>query len=340
MNAPLISVIIPCYNHGMFIDEALKSLELELNPVNFEVIIVNDGSNDPFTIQKLNSISFPNTLVLHQNNRGLAAARNAGIVRARGKYILPLDADNRIVMKVMLEACELMESYGEIDMVYTDAYFFGEKKGLWKVGELNPMSLLDNNMIDACCLLRKSTLTELGMYDEHMPGMGNEDWELLVNLFVHHKNIFYLQKTGFCYRVRSASMSMTVTGQWFDKNKRHIYYKHFLSTDIEKVSFVIKDKSTLYKFVEPLAAMNESLFSKKLLVYRKKVGFWKISRAFIAKYRLNARYFDRKTRINNLSFFYPVCKHLRTMTMIAEATCLIKPVPRQWSKILLNKHMP
>jgi len=316
----------------MYIEEALASLDLDLHHDKFEVIIVNDGSDDPFTVQKLNAICLPNTFVLHQNNQGLACARNNGIMKARGRYILPLDSDNKIVSTVFLEACEMMERSGTIDMVYTDAYFFGEISRPWRVGSLKPLLLLDKNAIDACCLLRKTSLLEVGMYDADMPGMGNEDWELVLNLLVHNKNIVYLPKTGFHYRVSSSSMSMTTTGARFDQNKRHIYYKHFLPAAIWPVSACCEDRKTLYNFAEPLLVLRECLFNKNLMVFRQRVGFWRTLKAFISKYRLNARYFDRKTRIRNLSLFYPVCKHLGALTMIADATCLIKPVPRQWEQ--------
>ena len=89
-----VSVIIPCYNQGQYIEEAVKSV-LAQTYQNFEIIIVNDGSTDEFTNKLLSDYDKQKTKVLHTDNQGLASARNNGIKVAKGKYILPLDADER-----------------------------------------------------------------------------------------------------------------------------------------------------------------------------------------------------------------------------------------------------
>ncbi len=223
---PLISIVIPCYNHGKYIQEAIDSIQLQKYSDLFEVIIINDGSTDLFTINELNRINEPGITVIHQENKGLASARNKGIELSKGKYILPLDSDNKIVPEVFIEAIAILEKEHEIDMVYTDAIYFGGKSGNWKVGDFDGIILFINNYIDACALIRKSVLQELGGYDKNMPAMGNEDWELWVNFFLKNKKVFYLPKIGFYYRVLSDSMSVTTTGPNFDKNRKYIYEKY------------------------------------------------------------------------------------------------------------------
>ncbi|HXM47111.1 MAG TPA: glycosyltransferase family A protein [Pyrinomonadaceae bacterium] len=80
---PKVSVIIPCYNHGSYIDEAVDSVLAQTFP-DFEIIIVNDGSTDQETVQKLADFNQPQTTVLHTANQGLAAARNSGIQNSTG----------------------------------------------------------------------------------------------------------------------------------------------------------------------------------------------------------------------------------------------------------------
>jgi glycosyltransferase involved in cell wall biosynthesis len=94
-NPPKVSVIIPCFNQGEYVDQAVDSV-LKQSFQDFEIVIVNDGSTDPFTISHLQNYSRQKTTVVHTDNQGLAAARNNGIRQAKSEYILPLDADDKI----------------------------------------------------------------------------------------------------------------------------------------------------------------------------------------------------------------------------------------------------
>ena len=75
---PKVSVIIPCYNHGVYIDETVDSV-LDQTFQDFEIIIINDGSTDEFTVEKLKTYNKPKTKVIHTSNQGLSSARNNGI---------------------------------------------------------------------------------------------------------------------------------------------------------------------------------------------------------------------------------------------------------------------
>ena len=175
---PLISIITACYNQGFLLEDAIKSIELEKYKNIFEHIIINDGSTDEETLEKLKFFEKNGSIVFNQKNQGLGAARNKGISIASGKYILPLDCDNMIDSKVFIEAALIMEKNNSINVVYTDAEYFGDKKGLWKVGKYSIPKLLFCNYIDACALMRKKIFDESGKYDIRMPAMGHEDWEL------------------------------------------------------------------------------------------------------------------------------------------------------------------
>src|SRR6516225_3670116 len=89
-----VSIVIPCYNHGTMLREALASVEQVRNENLLEVIIVDDGSCDPETIRILKGAAEAGYCVVPQANRGSGAARNTGIRLAKGEFILPLDSDN------------------------------------------------------------------------------------------------------------------------------------------------------------------------------------------------------------------------------------------------------
>lgn len=240
-----ISIITPCFNHGIYLDDAFESIELYKYSDVFEHIIINDGSTDSFTLKKIEELKDRGSIVIHQKNKGLAEARNAGIKVAKGNYILPLDSDNKIVPEIFIEAMEILENEPSFDVVYTDAMWFGDKQNLRIVGPYDGLKLLDDNYIDACSLIRKSAILETGMYDINMPAMGHEDWELGVNFFLNNKQIYYLGKVGFYYRLRQSSMLTTVSGPNFEKNKQHIYNKHYEA--ISKKISVLKNENEILK---------------------------------------------------------------------------------------------
>ena len=128
-NPPLISVIVPCYNDGKYIKECLRSIH-EQTYANYEIIIINDGSTDTYTNEVLKNLSHPKIRLLQTKNQGPALARNYAIKHSQGKYILPLDADNKIGSNFIREAIEILESDHSIKIVNCDIQLFGAKKGL------------------------------------------------------------------------------------------------------------------------------------------------------------------------------------------------------------------
>ena len=86
---PKLSVVIPCYNMGEYVDEALKSVLSYPTQNDIEVIIINDGSNDNnYTKKILDSYNFDNVFVIHQSNKGLGNARNTGIKLAKSPFLI------------------------------------------------------------------------------------------------------------------------------------------------------------------------------------------------------------------------------------------------------------
>src|SRR5439155_4936911 len=207
-----VSIVIPCYNHGAMLREALASIDQVRNTNLLEVIIVDDGSSEPETTKILDELAKTGYWVVSQPNRGVGAARNAGIRLAKGEFILPLDSDNRLRDVYLNEGVSLLKNNPTVGVIYADAEYFGERSGRWRIPEFDLLSLIRWNFIDACAVYRKSLWEKVGGYDEHMPWMGFEDWDFWLRVAAHGGAFFHLPKIGFDYRVRSDSMIVKTTG--------------------------------------------------------------------------------------------------------------------------------
>jgi len=221
-----ISVVIPCYNDGALLTEAVDSV-LACSYPDLELIIVDDGSTDEATLNILNSYREKNFNILSHTNKGLAYSRNRGIQQARGTYILPLDADNKIKEGYLSRSVELLDS-GHYDIVYAKPHFFGEDIAERKfvTHEFDGDKLFVRNYIDACAVYRKPVWEAVGGYDEKMPSQGNEDWEFWLHCHVKGFRFKFLDECLFDYRITKSSMIANVSSDQTNVVKNYLIVKH------------------------------------------------------------------------------------------------------------------
>lgn len=204
----IVSIVIPCYNHGEYLQEALDSINIDNINYPVEIIIVDDGSSDHATIQKLESLKQLNYTIIHQENGGPGKARNTGINIAVGKFILPLDADNKIKPNYINKAVPILEK-NQADIVYAVPEFFGDtsnKKRQFKVRPFDDLGLVTGNCADACAIFRKEVWIKNGGYDEAMPYFGFEDWEFWINASKNNFTFHFIKEKLFFYRIDNNSM--------------------------------------------------------------------------------------------------------------------------------------
>ena len=194
-----VSVIIPCYNHGSYIHEAIDSV-LEQTYDNIEIIVVNDGSNDQRTNEILLSIDKPKTRVFHKENGGPSSARNFGIGKSAGEFILTLDSDDKFAPTFLEKAVKILKENPETGMVTSYHLRFGEHRKTEK-NKLTGGSVTDlltvNNAV-ACLLYRYQCWVDAGGYDEDIPGF--EDWEFNINVTKQGWTIYSIPEYLFYYR--------------------------------------------------------------------------------------------------------------------------------------------
>lgn len=208
MHKPIVSIIITCYNLGEYLQEAIDSIKHYPNHEDYEIILVNDGSTNENTKTIVEQLiqSDPSINYINQINLGLAKARNNGIKAAKGHYIIPLDADNIIRPEFITQTIQILDTNPNVDVVHGNAQNFGNKTNIWYSKPFYFPEMLLNNYIDACAGFRKSTWEKMNGYDENMPVMGFEDWDLWLRMANAGCHFEYVNELFFDYRVRTNSM--------------------------------------------------------------------------------------------------------------------------------------
>ncbi|MGO4181189.1 glycosyltransferase family A protein [Paenibacillus sp. TAF43_2] len=159
------------------IDSCLASSYSEI-----EVIVVDYGSTEPAMIDLLNRLNKPKTRVIHvQTNIGLPYGRNVGIHEARGKYILPLDADDKIQPTLIEKAYRILEARPEAGFATVGLEYFGDQSWVWIPPEFDFNRLFSENIVCVTSLVRKSAWLSVGGYNEAMIH-GYEDWDFWISL--------------------------------------------------------------------------------------------------------------------------------------------------------------
>jgi len=201
---PRASVIIPCYNDGQHLREAVDSVRAQTF-ADWEMVIVDDGSTDPATHQAVAACATAGARVIRTDNQGLAAARNTGIAAASGQYILPLDADDRVAPTLLQEAVAVLDRQPEVGIVYCQAQFFGAESGPWNLPAFTLQEMLLHNLIFASAMFRKADWQRVGGYKPSMQ-YGWEDWEFWLSLLELGRQVYCIPQPLFFYRRRPDSM--------------------------------------------------------------------------------------------------------------------------------------
>ncbi len=196
---PIISAIVPVFNKGKYLVEAIESLRQQRYP-NMEVIVVDDGSTDdsPQVISGL-SAQFPelNITTYRKSNGGASDARNFAVKKARGLFMVNMDADDIMVPGFLHEALSLISSDGA-DVVYSDLELFGDRTGEWIPNPFDPYFIRYDNCVPALAVYRRELWEKVGGYNVSMPF--NEDWNFFVAMTRFNARFRKVPRKAFRYR--------------------------------------------------------------------------------------------------------------------------------------------
>jgi SAM-dependent methyltransferase len=249
---PTVSVVVPCFNLGAYLDEAVQSV-LAQTFQDFEVVIVDDGSDDPYTRHFLASYVRPRTRILRTANRGLAAARNLGLEQARGRYVSFLDADDLFEPRFLEATIGRLEADDSLAFASCWLTAFGAKHFVWEPTSCDFPWLLAEDTVCTAAPVRRDALLAIGGFDER-PGLdGYEDWALAVDLVERGYGGKIVPERLFRYRIRPGSMSSETS-----KPRNHM---RVFETMLEKhpLSYAAHARGVLAAIGERIAALEAQM---------------------------------------------------------------------------------
>ena len=221
---PKVSVIIPCYNQGAWIEEAIRSVQAQSYP-DYEIIVVNDGSTDNATLSVLNKLEQDDIKVYHTENKGVAAARNYGVAKCNGAFILPLDADDWIDKDFLLKTVPKLEQDGRLELVGTAAQYFGEINGIEILPDYSPDLQMQRNLFFNSSLFRKKSFCAISGFDETFLD-GWEDWDFFIRLVADPAQIQVVKEPLLNYRIKSTSLNADLLDEKKRRAEQQLYRKH------------------------------------------------------------------------------------------------------------------
>ena len=225
---PVFSIVVPCYNQDKYLKECLESVSIQ-SFENWECIIVDDGSTDNSKTIALEFVNKDNRFIYkYKENAGLASTRNFGINIARGKYILPLDGDDKIGTEYLFEAMQIFNKTPETKLVYCKASYFGSINEYWDLPIFDYKLFLFQNCIFCAAIFKKSDYLLTTGYDVNMI-YGYEDWEFWLQLIQKNDIVHRIDSIQFYYRQREDSMiSFVKNKENLKKMLNYIFDKHEL----------------------------------------------------------------------------------------------------------------
>jgi len=214
VNTTLVSIIIPAYRAAAFIGRALDSVFAQTFN-DYEVIVINDGSPDSAELERVLTGYAERINLCNQRNGGPAAARNAGIAKAKGQFIAFLDADDYWYPNYLAAQMACIDADPMLDLVYADALFVGDSALAGRTfmdatpsnGEVTLESLLDATctIVLSGVVVRKQTILDAGLFDEQFRFA--EDYDLWLRVAKGNAKLIYQREVLLCKLLHAESLS-------------------------------------------------------------------------------------------------------------------------------------
>lgn len=236
IDLPLVTVYITNYNYGDYCEKAIESV-LNQSYQNYELIVIDDGSIDSSREKLEQYRGRENIELVFQQNIGLNKTNNRALERAKGKYIVRLDADDWFAPS-MIEILVLeLERDQSLGLVFPDYYEVDENgntlRQISRHDFSSGVSMLDQPAHGACTMFRRKSLMEVGGYDEQFTCQDGVD--IWLKMIETHK-VKNIKKPLFYYRQHSRSL--TKDNLKILKTRKEIYKQRVLGRGLPRKSVV------------------------------------------------------------------------------------------------------
>jgi glycosyltransferase involved in cell wall biosynthesis len=182
MSAARVTVLMPCYNDGAFVEEAVASVR-EREPV--EIVLVDDASDDASTEAALERLEGrPGlTILRHDRNRGVAAARNTGLAAVATRYLFTLDSDDVAMEGALAKLADRLDAADAPAVAFGDYQEIGGQGDLRRMpARLDPFRIAYINEYPTSALFRTDVVRDVGGWRDRGRLEGYEDWDLWMTL--------------------------------------------------------------------------------------------------------------------------------------------------------------
>lgn len=211
----MVSIIVTAYNYDRYIERAVRScLDQSLSKSNYEIIVINDCSTDN-TRQILENYKDEIRLYNLDKNIGLAAARNLGVKKAKGQFVVFLDADDYVQRDLLLIEKTFLSENNSLDAVSTD-YYLVDQRGT-HIEHINA----EVKPIACGIMFRKDLLIEVGLYDENFRAREEEDLRIR---FLKKYKIYNIILPLYRYRMHHSNL--TKNDDEMEKYRQKLEDKH------------------------------------------------------------------------------------------------------------------
>jgi glycogen(starch) synthase len=212
-----ITVVVPYFNMGKYIDDCTKSVLG--SSVKAEVIIVNDGSTDPASVAKLDEYrSHERVRVFDIPNGGVARARNFGVAQANTEFVALLDADDSVQESYYKKAIHVLDAYDNVGFVgcWSNDYSDETQETLryWPTYNAEPLpNIMMNNTNCQALIYRRELYNKAGQHDPALK-MFLDDWDGMLGMLEHGYFGVMLPEPLFNYRQRKGSIFSSNRAAW------------------------------------------------------------------------------------------------------------------------------
>ncbi|MDR2891465.1 MAG: glycosyltransferase family 2 protein [Deltaproteobacteria bacterium] len=214
---PTITAVVPYYNMGRYIADAVNSL-LNQTWQDLDIIVVNDGSDEENTRALQQFEDNPRIKNIYQENRGGQIARSNGYRMAEGKYVIFLDADDTFESTFAEKAVAILETNQDICLVSCLGRFFGDRNGINKRQPYTVENILAGRSHSGAGMFRKSDWESMPGKDSNLPY--GQDWDFWVSMIARGKKAYRIEE--FLYNYRRHGDSIISRRRSRDKKKTDV----------------------------------------------------------------------------------------------------------------------